>query len=168
MAQSESTAPGQLVVFKLGEEEYGLPIQTVQEVIRYQQPRSVSSSDQTLLGVINLRGRIVPVHDVCEVLGIRHEPLPAPAPAVLDAEDEQAAEDESDHKIVLVNIAERIAGVVVDDVSEVMSIGADEFEDLPASGNPLVDGVVKHGERLIILLDAPALTDLSGAEAAAE
>lgn len=152
MNAEASTVPGQLVVFVLGSEEYALPIRTVQEVIRFQSPRTVSSSDPTLLGVINLRGRIVPVHDVREQLGIAHEPLP----------EGQAEDDESDRKIVLVNIDDRIAGVVVDDVSEVLSVPAAEFEDLPASGNAIVDGVVKDGSRLIILLDPTALTELSG------
>ena len=133
----------QLVVFTLGAEEYGLPIKTVQEVIRYQQPRTVASSDATLLGVINLRGRIVPVHDVRPVLRV----------------DSNAADD--GEKIVLINVEDSMSGVVVDDVSEVLTVTTEEFEDLPASGNPIVDGVVKSGDRLIVLLDPIALTSLS-------
>lgn len=143
----------QLVVFALGSEEYGLPIRSVQEVIRYQQPRSVASGDQTLLGVINLRGRIIPVHDVRPILGVRE------------------GEATGGEKIVLINVGDSMAGVVVDDVSEVLSVSTAEFEDLPASGNPIVEGVVKSGDRLIVLLDPIALTSLasggSGAAAAA-
>lgn len=156
MSSAESTIARQLVVFVLGSEEYALPIQTVQEVIRFQHPRAVSSSDPSLLGVINLRGRIVPVHDVRPQLNIVHEPLPSP-----EALGEQAEESDDDEKIVLVNIDDRMAGVVVDDVSEVLNVEAEEFEDLPASGNPIVDGVVKSGDRLIILLDPHALTSLA-------
>ncbi len=156
MSSAEGTIAKQLVVFVLGNEEYGLPIQTVQEVIRFQQPRTVSSSDPSLLGVINLRGRIVPVHDVRPQLNIAHDPLPTVG-------DEQ---DEDDEKIVLVNIDDRMAGVVVDDVSEVLTVEADEFEDLPASGNQVVDGVVKAGDRLIILLDPHALTSLADGDEA--
>lgn len=137
----------------LGSEEYALPIRSVQEVIRFQQPRTVSSSDPSLLGVINLRGRIVPVHDVREQLNV--------AAAARGPEGEG---DESDEKIVLVHVEERMAGVVVDDVSEVLNVEADEFEDLPASGNQIVDGVVKAGDRLIIMLDPLALTGLAGGE----
>lgn len=136
----------QLVVFTLGSEEYGLPIKSVQEVIRYQQPRTVASSDTTLLGVINLRGRIVPVHDVRPVLHV----------------ESAAAED--GEKIVLINVEDSMSGVVVDDVSEVLTVATDEFEDLPVSGNPIVEGVVKSGDRLIVLLDPVALTGLSGGE----
>ena len=153
MTSAERTIAGQLVVFMLGSEEYALPIRSVQEVIRFQQPRTVSSSDPSLLGVINLRGRIVPVHDVREQLNV--------AQAIREPEVEG---EESDEKIVLVHVEERMAGVVVDDVSEVLNVEADEFEDLPASGNAIVDGVVKAGDRLIILLDPLALTGLAGGE----
>jgi purine-binding chemotaxis protein CheW len=114
-----------------------------------------------LLGVINLRGRIVPVHDVRPQLNIAHEALPDPA--TLEAN----ADSDDDEKIVLVNIDDRMAGVVVDDVSEVLNVEAQEFEDLPASGNQIVDGVVKSGDRLIILLDPNALTSLADGEPAA-
>lgn len=160
MSSAESTIARQLVVFVLGTEEYALPIQTVQEVIRFQHPRAVSSSDPSLLGVINLRGRIVPVHDVRPQLGIAHAPLPIIEP---DEADREA--DDDDEKIVLVNIDDRMAGVVVDDVSEVLNVQAQEFEDLPASGNSIVDGVVKSGDRLIILLDPNVLTSLADGQA---
>lgn len=139
----------QLVVFSLGSEEYGLPIRSVQEVIRYQQPRAVASTDGTLLGVINLRGRIVPVHDVRSVLGVGGD----------------TDGDSEGEKIVLINVGNTMAGVVVDDVSEVLTVDTAEFEDLPASGNPIVEGVVKSGDRLIILLDPAALTGLAGGNA---
>jgi purine-binding chemotaxis protein CheW len=149
----------QLVVFVLGTEEYALPIRSVQEVIRFQQPRTVSSSDSSLLGVINLRGRIVPVHDVRPQLNV----------AGRTADDEVVVEvgedDDSDgEKIVLINNEDRMAGVVVDDVSEVLTVDVNEFEDLPASGNSIVEGVVKAGDRLIILLDPTALTSLADGE----
>ena len=156
MSTAEGTIAKQLVVFVLGNEEYALPIRTVQEVIRFQQPRTVSSSDPSLLGVINLRGRIVPVHDVRDQLGIAHRELPT----------EVSENDDEDEKIVLVNIDDRMAGVVVDDVSEVLNVEAEEFEDLPAAGNPIVDGVVKAGDRLIILLDPYALTSLADGDSA--
>ncbi|MBI4897025.1 MAG: chemotaxis protein CheW [Actinobacteria bacterium] len=147
LTQKNDDASRQLVVFSLGNEEYGLPIRSVQEVIRYQQPRAVASSDTTLLGVINLRGRIVPVHDVRAVLGVK------------------STGEGDGEKIVLINVGNTMAGVVVDDVSEVLTVNTSEFEDLPASGNPIVEGVVKSGERLIILLDPAALTGLAGGEA---
>lgn len=156
MSSSEGTIAEQLVVFVLGSEEYALPIRTVQEVIRFQEPRAVSSSDPSLLGVINLRGRIVPVHDVRPQLGL----------ADGNASNNGNTSANEGEKIVLVHIEEKMAGVVVDDVSEVMNVDQQQYEDLPASGNAVVDGVVKSGERLIIMLDPQALTSLSGDQAA--
>lgn len=156
MSSAEATIAKQLVIFVLGNEEYALPIRSVQEVIRFQQPRAVSSSDSSLLGVINLRGRIVPVHDVRPQLNIAGRSVDTVTPV----------DEDEDEKIVLINIDERMAGVVVDDVSEVLNVEAQEFEDLPASGNVIVDGVVKSGDRLIILLDPAALTSLADGEAA--
>jgi purine-binding chemotaxis protein CheW len=103
--------------------------------------------------VINLRGRIVPVHDVRPQLSIAGR-------AVGEVRDNDDAED--GEKIVLINNEDRMAGVVVDDVSEVLTVDTSEFEDLPASGNAIVEGVVKSGDRLIILLDPTALTGLAG------
>ena len=64
----------------------------------------------------------------------------------------------------MINVDDSMSGVVVDDVSEVLTVATDEFEDLPVSGNPIVEGVVKSGDRLIVLLDPVALTGLSGGE----
>ena len=61
----------QLVIFSLGSEEYALPITRVQEIIRYTEPRIVASQTAWIRGVINLRGKIVPVCDLAERLGLR-------------------------------------------------------------------------------------------------
>src|ERR1700722_5930363 len=86
----------QLVVFTLGAEHYALPIQAVNEIIRYAEPRSGASRTVWVRGVISLRGRIVPVYDVAARLGIRSELT------------EQS-------KIVIVEAGSETAGVVGDD-----------------------------------------------------
>ena len=93
----------QIVVFSLGEEEYALPITQVHEIIRFTEPRSVASSDPSVRGVISLRGKILPVYDLATRLGVEHA-------------------DVSEAKIVIVETAEDMAGVVVDDVEEVITI----------------------------------------------
>ncbi|HEX5146695.1 MAG TPA: chemotaxis protein CheW, partial [Conexibacter sp.] len=60
-------APDQLVVCALGAEQYGLPIGQVREIVRWVQPRPVAADEPGLRGVIGLRGRLLPVHD----LGVR-------------------------------------------------------------------------------------------------
>lgn len=124
----------QLVVFHLGQEEYALPITCVQEIIRYTKPRSVASQDPSIRGVINLRGNIVPVYDLKHRLGL-------PSGTVEDS------------KIAIVDLDQSVAGVVVDEVSEVLTVAVDDFEDVPAADHNSIEGVVKVGDRLIVVLD---------------
>jgi purine-binding chemotaxis protein CheW len=136
----------QLVVFSLGTEEYALPITRVQEIIRYTEPRSVASRTRWIRGVINLRGNIVPVCDLAERLG-------------LGLERPEGA------KIVIVETAAGTAGVIVDDVDEVLTVTAEQLEDVPTADAAYVDGIAKVGERLAILLNPDGL--LAGVQIAA-
>jgi purine-binding chemotaxis protein CheW len=131
---SEDTHSRQLVVFSLGEEEYALPITQVHEIIRYTEPRSVASSDPSVRGVISLRGKILPVYDLATRLGVEHA-------------------DVAEAKIVIVETAEDMAGVVVDDVEEVITIDAEQFDGAPAAVGRGIDGIAKIGDRLVVLLD---------------
>src|SRR5262245_6544979 len=101
MSTSDSTR--QLVIFSLGEEEYALPITRVQEIIRYTEPRGVASPVAWVRGVINLRGKIVPVCDLALRLG-------------LPSDRREGA------KIVIVETETGTAGVIVDDVDEVLTV----------------------------------------------
>src|SRR5690349_2357106 len=65
----------QLVVFALGDEEYGLPITQVQEIIRFSDPRSIPNPHASIRGVINLRGRIIPVCDLKLQLDVAAAPV---------------------------------------------------------------------------------------------
>jgi purine-binding chemotaxis protein CheW len=144
---SEETLSRQLVVFSLGEEEYALPITQVHEIIRFTEPRSVASSDPSVRGVISLRGKILPVYDLATRLGIDH-----PAPV-------------SDAKIVIVETGEDMAGVIVDDVEEVITIDGDALDEAPAAVGRGIDGIARIGDRLVVLLDPEAIV---GASAAAQ
>jgi purine-binding chemotaxis protein CheW len=134
----EQANSSQLVVFALGGEAYALPIAKVHEIIRYTAPRSVSSGDPNVCGVISLRGRIVPVYDLSGRLNVERA--------------EAASVDNA--KIVIVEHDEALAGIVVDDVEEVLTLDASSFDELPAVGDPLVDKVAKVEDRLIIVLRA--------------
>jgi purine-binding chemotaxis protein CheW len=136
MSTEETTR--QLVIFSLGSEEYALPITRVQEIIRYAEPRSVASQTAWIRGVINLRGKIVPVCDLAERLG-------------LTLERPEAA------KIVIVETAVGTAGVIVDDVDEVLTVSPEQLEDVPTADAAYVDAVAKVGERLAILLNPDGL-----------
>ena len=128
----------QLVIFSLGSEEYALPITRVQEIIRYTEPRSVASQTPWIRGVINLRGKIVPVCDLAERLG-------------LTLERQEAA------KIVIVETGVGTAGVIVDDVDEVLTVSNEQLEDVPTADAGYVDAIAKVGDRLAILLNPDGL-----------
>jgi len=130
---SETTNARQLVVFTLGAEQYALPIQQVHEIIRYAQPRSVASTVDWVRGVISLRGRIVPVYDLAARLGVTSEL------------SEQT-------KIVIVETESETAGVIVDDVEEVLTIEDQQIEEVPGADSTLIDSIAKIGERLVVLL----------------
>lgn len=145
---SEEMHAQQLVIFTLGVEQYALPIGRVQEIIRYQQPRSVASADRSVCGVINLRGQIVPVQSLAARLGVD---------AALSGEQEKIMVLESDGHTV---------GVIVDSVDEVLTITADQLEEAPAAvDTSVVTAIAKIANRLVVLLNpaavittAPALT----------
>lgn len=130
---SDETGPRQLVVFTLGEEQYALPIEQVHEIIRYDEPRSVASRVAWVRGVISLRGKIVPVYDLAARLGTSSELT------------EQS-------KIVIVECDGETAGVVVDEVDEVLTVEGAEFEEVPGADSELIESIVKLDERLVVLL----------------
>lgn len=135
----------QLVVFALGDEEYGLPITQVQEIIRFSEPRSIPNPHASIRGVINLRGRIIPVCDLKLQLDVQADARP-------DAECE----------IVIVESDAGSAGLIVDDVTEVMTVTEDQIEPEAGSREGYLSGIAKVGERLIVLLDAPGLVAALG------
>lgn len=143
VAEPISEGTMKLVVFSLGEEEYALPISHVQEVIRYSSPRAVASSSASILGVISLRGKIIPVYDLSLRLGVD-------------------IRTDADSKIVIVEIDGVTSGVVVDDVHEVLAVEEDQLETLPGGHDGLIASVVKVRDRLVALLDAETVLGAVG------
>jgi purine-binding chemotaxis protein CheW len=125
----------QIVVFTLGEEEYAFPIAHVHEIIRRTEPRSVASPEPWVRGIISLRGRIVPVHDLATRLGV-------------------AGGASEEWKIVILEVDGEVAGVIVDDVEEVLTVSDEQIESLPAGADGGVDAVVNLGDRLVAMLDS--------------
>lgn len=123
----------QLVVFSLGEEEYALPITHVQEIIRYTEPRGVASQTPWVKGVISLRGRIVPVYDLASRLGLEVSSVAS--------------------KIVMVESGDQMAGVIVGDVEEVLTLTNEDLDEVPAAGAACIQAIAKVGDRLVVLLD---------------
>jgi purine-binding chemotaxis protein CheW len=124
----------QLVVFSLGDEEYALPITSVQEIIRYTEPRSVASDAGWIRGVISLRGKIIPVCDLTARLGL-------------------ASQHPASAKIVIVETESGAAGVVVDEVEEVLTIDESQLDDIPVDGAVFIEAIAKIDDRLVVLLN---------------
>jgi purine-binding chemotaxis protein CheW len=143
----------QIVVFELGDERYGLDIATVYEIIRHQPITAVPQAPAFVEGVINLRGRIIPVVDLRDRFGMT------------EGEITKAS------RIVVCEAAGTRVGLVVDGVSEVLMIAAEAIEPTPdvAAGidAAYLRGIAKLGERLIILLDLNGLFGAADAVALA-
>jgi len=134
-----SSAEEHVVIFRLAEEYYALDIQAVQEIVRMQNITSIPGSDPWVEGITNLRGRVVPVIDLrrrCSVSVNEHSP---------------------ETRIVVVSSSNGMVGLIVDAVSEVMRIPADQVEP-PSSivsvpANTYLRGVAKLDDRLVSLMD---------------
>jgi purine-binding chemotaxis protein CheW len=135
------TATMQLVVFALGDEQYGLPIESVNEIIRYTQPRSIASAEPWISGIIGLRGRIIPIFDLATRLGVARQ------------------SDDANGKIVIIETAAGNVGVTVDDVEEVITLGDDQIDDVPGTAGGSVERIAKIEDRLVVLLDPSLFGD---------
>ena len=146
MAEQVVGSERQLVVFNLSGGAYGVDIGTVREIIRMQEITQIPRTPQHVEGVINLRGRVIPVLDLRKRFGL------------------EVTEYTKDTGIVVVDIGGTDIGAIVDEVTEVLRVAVDSIE--PPSDVVLGDdsdyvvGVVKLGEHLVILLElARALSE---------
>jgi purine-binding chemotaxis protein CheW len=138
----------QLVTFSIGEEEFGVDILKVQEIIRMMEITKVPRAPDFVEGVINLRGKVIPIIDLRKRFGL-------------------STRDHDKHtRIIVIEINKMIVGFVVDSVSEVLRIPSNTVEPPPpvVSGleSEYISGVGKLEDRLLILLDLDRL--LSGEE----
>ncbi len=129
----------QLVTFRLGNEEFSVDILKVQEIIRLMELTRVPKAPEFIEGVINLRGKVIPVMDLRKRFAMPE------------------AEDTSEARIIVVELESTPVGFRVDGVSEVLRLPADTVEPPPTmmSGveTEYIKGVGKLDDRLIILLD---------------
>lgn len=128
----------QLVVFSLLDEDYGIDIYKVQEIIQYRDITYVPKAPVFVKGVINLRGRVIPVIDLKERFGLPEKEIT------------------SDTRIIVVEISSQTVGLIVDSVTEVLRIPRTDIEPPPPVTTieaDFIEGVGKLDERLIIILD---------------
>lgn len=133
----------ELLTFTLGSEEYGIDILKVQEIRGYEAVTTIANSPEFIKGVVNLRGIIVPIVD----MRIKFK-LPS------------VTYDETTVVIIL-NIAKRVVGMVVDGVSDVTTLQPEQIRAAPEFGASLdvqyLQGLGTVDERMIILVDIEKL-----------
>ncbi len=130
------------LTFVLEREHYGLDIQHVREIIGLQHITPLPDVPHYVRGVINLRGKVIPVMDVRLRFGLEERPYDART------------------CIVVINVDEWWVGLVVDTVSEVVDIPDEQIEPPPhvgESGQHFIRGLGKLGDKVRLLLDAPRL-----------
>jgi len=137
--QAEVESLLHLVTFKLGKEEYGVDINSVQEIIRATDITPVPGAPSHVRGVINLRGKIIPVVDLRRRFAL----------LTVEASDEQ--------RIVVAELGEKRIGMLVDSVSQVIKISSAVMEEMPDEATSVehdyIRGVGKLDSRLIVVLD---------------
>ena len=133
----------QFLTFRLGGEEYGVGILTVQEIRGWSSVTKVPHTPAWLLGVINLRGVVVPIID----LRIKF--------------DFASAEYNETTVVIILTVATRVIGVVVDAVSDVITLGSQQIKPAPSLGNGAethhIIGFGTLDERMRILMDVEKL-----------
>lgn len=129
----------QLVTFRIGEEEFGVDILAVQEIIRMMQITMVPRAPEFIEGVINLRGKVIPVINMRTRF------------------NKPALSQDANTRIVVMELENKIVGFLVDGVSEVLRIPESTVEDPPpvvaGIGSEYIRGIGKLDNRLLILLD---------------
>ncbi len=142
-----STTAGEFLSFRLGAEEYGIDILRVQEIRSYETPTEVANAPPFVMGVVNLRGVAVPIVDLRLKLNCT------------------CAEYTATTVVIVLSVRERVIGVVVDSVSDVLALTQDQVKRAPEM-NSMVEashitgiGCVGSGNarRMLILLDIESL-----------
>jgi purine-binding chemotaxis protein CheW len=139
-------APGEFLIFRLAGEEYGIDILRVQEIRSYEAPTLIAHAPDYIKGVINLRGIIVPILDLRLKFGLK-------------------SEYNNSTVFIVLNLKQRIVGVVVDAVSDVLALDSAHIRPVPQLGVAAdTDFIIGMGsamsegrERMLILVDIEQL-----------
>ncbi len=146
-ANSEEGFDTQYLSFTLGDEDYGVDILRVREIKGWERVRTLPDMPESIKGVLDLRGVIVPIIDLRTRFNIEDvEYTPTTVTIVLT---------------VKVDEKEQVMGIVVDSVSDVLDISAQDMKSAPNLGRRVntrfIKGMVTLGERIVVLLDVDKL-----------
>lgn len=135
---SDSPA-NEFLTFRLGSEEYGIDILKVQEIRRYDSITHIANSPDYIKGVINLRGTIVPIIDMRIKFNLDH------------------ANFDQFTVVIILTVANRVMGILVDGVSDVVTLSNDQIRQTPGLGSAIETeyllGLGTVEERMLILID---------------
>lgn len=143
MQEHASSEAREYLTFRLDQEEYGIDILKVQEIRGYEPPTRVANAPNFIKGVVNLRGTIVPIVDMRLKFSC------------------SKAEYNSFTVVIILNLRQRIVGIVVDSVSDVMELPSESLKAAPEIDSVIdstaVLGLGSLGDRMLILLDIELL-----------
>ena len=148
MAEEESQI--QLVTFRLGDELYGVDIMSVKEIVKIQAIRPIPNAPHYMVGILNLRGEIIPIIDLHRRFHINF------------ANGEQEL-DELESGFIILNIGGMQMGIIIDRVSRVVSVNPADVQEPPQMsqgiGSEYIRGVVRNEDGFLIILDIVRLFD---------
>lgn len=141
--ETTTTGAREYLTFRLDQEEYGIDILKVQEIRGYEPPTRIAHAPEFIKGVVNLRGTIIPIVDMRLKFNC------------------SKAEYNSFTVVIILNLRNRVVGIVVDSVSDVMELSAESIRPAPdiesVIDNDCIMGLGSVGERMLILLDIEKL-----------
>ena len=132
----------QLIAFSIGEQTYGVEITTVREIRAWNGATPLPNTREYVRGVINLRGTIVPIFDLRARFG-----------------DGQTSATKN-HVVVVMSVGEKWVGILVDAVSDILTVSKDEIHRVPEGNSvdtELLNGIVTHDSRMVGLIDLQAV-----------
>ncbi|MGQ8881098.1 chemotaxis protein CheW [Delftia sp. NA_296.1] len=142
-AEGVATGAREYLTFRLDQEEYGIDILKVQEIRGYEPPTRIANAPEFIKGVVNLRGTIVPIVDMRLKFNCSQ------------------VEYNSFTVVIILNLRNRVVGIVVDSVSDVMELAPEAVRPAPdiesAIDSGCILGLGSVGERMLILLDIEKL-----------
>lgn len=137
----------QYVSFTIGEEEYCVDIIFIREIKGWVPVTPLPNSPEYMLGVLNLRGVVVPIFDMRCRFGMGE------------------TQTSSLHVMIIVAIGDRVMGILVDAVSDILTIGIDEIMTVPdldqRGDRKFLSGLITHGEKMVAILSLDKLFDIN-------
>ena len=141
--KNEELEAKQYIVVKLGNEQYGIDIQYVDNIVRMQRVTRVPKAHSYFRGVINIRGEIIPVMSLRLKFGLEPDEFRGPT------------------RILIIKIEPQAAiGMIVDEVKEVITLGADSIDKVSSSNDErstYLSGIGKQPDGLVSLLNVPSV-----------